>query len=258
MKTLIVFAKAPVKGMVKTRLMENTPLNEDSILLLYEAFLSDILAVAGRSSADRLILNFTPSEMEGEMRLKAEEVFGGKSFDMVAQSGESFHERIKTSFEQAKGTGSTSIVMIGSDSPTLKTSLIDSAFTALEKNGGAVLGPSGEGGMYLIGIDRSLEFDYREIFSGGAELINFSRAVESIDAPLGVPLTLLEEVTDVDIASDLVTLVSLVESMKSARFTGDGFPARTAEVIGRLRLRVSRREDGTRGKVLTMEPAEVN
>jgi len=239
--------------MVKTRLMENTPLKEESILLLYTAFLKDVLGVAGRSSAQKIILNFTPPEMEDEMRAFADEILIGKSFELVPQSGESFHERITSSFEYAKSFGSTSIVMIGSDSPTLKTSLIDSAFKVLERGGGAVLGPSGEGGMYLIGIDPMLDLDYGEIFSAGAELINFSRAVEI----KGAPLTLLEEVTDVDIASDLVTLVSIVESMKSAHFTGDGFPAKTAESIGRLRLGVSQ-TDGTRGKVVTMEAAEVN
>jgi len=253
MKTLIVFAKAPVKGMVKTRLMENTPLNEESILLLYRSFLEDILGVAGRSCAEKIILNFTPSDMADEMRALTDEVLKGKSFELLPQSGDNFHERITSSFEYAKSVGSTSTVMIGSDSPTLKTSLIDSAFSILERDGGSVLGPSGEGGIYLIAIDPMLELNYDEIFFGGAELINFSRAVEI----KGAHLTLLEEVTDVDIASDLVTLISIVESMKSARFTGDGFPSKTAETIGRLRLGVSQ-ADGTRGKVLTMEAAEVN
>jgi len=135
--------------------------------------------------------------------------------------------------------------MIGSDSPTLHSTAISKAFSILEERGGCVLGPSGEGGIYLIGIKSGMSYDYERIFSDGSELVNFS--LEAIRA--GGNLALLGEVSDIDVASDLVTLLSIVESMKAAGEENFDFPLHTAQELSRLGLKVER-SAGTREKMV--------
>jgi len=245
MKSLIVFAKAPVKGEVKTRLKQNTPLSDNDLVVLYTAFLKDTLVTAGKSSADKIIINYTPAESEELMRNLAEEFVGSKDLDFIPQEGNGFSERIKSSFDHARQSGSKISIMTGSDSPTLQSTTIDDAFDLIEKRGGCVLGPSGEGGIYLIGMESRLSFDYEKIFSNGSELINFSLEVKRA----GGNLSLLGEVSDIDVASDLVTLLSLVGSMKLAGEDNFDFPFHTAQELSRLGLSVERSE-GTREKMV--------
>ncbi len=248
MNSLIVFAKAPVKGMVKKRLLESSPLNEDDICLLYGAFLKDTLTAAGKTAADRVILNYTPFEQKAEMLSFANEHLAGKKVVAVPQHPGDFVERINASFHYDLGNGATASVMIGSDSPALTARHIDSAFSALSANGGVVLGPSGEGGIYLIGLKSGLKFNYTKIFSQGAELSNFAREAKEA----GESLKILEEVTDVDVGCDLVTIVSLLEAMEHAG-KADSFPQHTFDTIKKLKLKVERTK-GTRSKVVVVHP----
>jgi glycosyltransferase A (GT-A) superfamily protein (DUF2064 family) len=133
--------------------------------------------------------------------------------------------------------------MIGSDSPTLKHRILDEAFDILKNRPGAALGPSGEGGMYLIGLAGDIHPDFEKIFGHGAELLNFSRWLRGN----GVPYSLLEEVTDVDMGYDLASLVAHIGALADSENRVSGFPANTARIIGELKLAVVRRS-GTRDK----------
>ncbi|MRR07926.1 MAG: glycosyltransferase, partial [Deltaproteobacteria bacterium] len=79
------------------------------------------------------------------------------------QQGSDLGERMKNAFRDVISRGSTRAVLIGSDIPDLPQSFIDEAFTSLEDHD-AVLGPSLDGGYYLIGF-RSDSF-LPEVFDG--------------------------------------------------------------------------------------------
>ena len=160
------------------------------------------------------------------------------------QSGKDFSERVQNSFKDAFSTGGSSVVMIGSDSPTLQPKTINSAFSLLGENGGVVLGPSGEGGLYLIGLANGYLPDFSKIFGESSELLNFTRELESAKQPL----SLLDELTDVDVASDLVTLISIIAAMRYAKTDAETvFPENSARMIDELKLGVERK-NGTRDK----------
>ena len=244
MNLLIVFAKTPRAGEVKTRLLKNTPLSEDEVCTLYRAFLCDVLIAAGKSGADRVAVNFFPADSENEMRELAEGRVEPEKLTLVAQSGKDFNERVQNSFKNALSSGADSVVMIGSDSPTLQPRIIDSAFRLLTENGGVVLGPSGEGGLYLIGLASGYLPDFSKIFSGSSELLNFIRELDDAKQPL----SLLEELTDVDVASDLVSLISIITAMRRAKNQTEMlFPENSARMIDELKLGVER-VNGTRDK----------
>lgn len=250
MKTLIVFAKVPERGKVKTRLQRSTPLTEGEVERLYEAFLKDILVTSWKTKSDRILVGYHPVDMGKRM----EEIFrglnlagsNGDRFRVFPQKGNRFDDRIQYAYHYAKRKiGPGPIVLVGSDSPHLQPSQIDRAFRFLERRGGAAIGPSGEGGMYLIGFHSDLIPDVGNVFTTGNEMDNLLDRI----AAHRLPLLLLEEMTDVDVESDLITLIGLLRAMRiSGRFRRTLLPRYTMETIEELGLSVSRPGDGTRGK----------
>lgn len=246
MECLIVFAKAPVAGEVKTRLAATAPLSPEDVCALYEAFLNDVLQCAANSRADKIFLNYTPASAGQRMAGIAQKYFAAGRLVMMPQAEGTFSGRIASSFATAEKMGGTRLVMIGSDSPHLQSRILDAAFATLQ-GGGAALGPSGEGGLYLIGLCAGIRPDWEKVFGGGAELVNLCREI----VHLGGVVNLLEEITDVDVATDLVTAAALIETMALAERRGE-FPQRTADELKRLRLTIGR-NGGTRDKVLTRD-----
>ena len=246
MECLIVFAKAPVAGGVKTRLAATVPLSPEDVRALYEAFLNDVLQCAANSRADKIFLNYTPAAAGQQMAGIAQKYFSAGRLVMMPQREGMFAERIAASFATAEKMGATRLVMIGSDSPHLQSRIIDAAFAKLQ-GGGAALGPSGEGGVYLIGLRAGIRPDWEKVFGDGAELVNLGREI----VRLGGTVNLLEELTDVDVAADLVTLSALIETAALAERRGE-FPQHTADGLKRLKLTIGR-NGGTRDKVLTRD-----
>lgn len=243
MECLIVFAKAPMAGEVKTRLAATAPLSPDEVCALYTAFLNDVLQCAANSRADKVFLNYTPAVAGQQMAGIAQKYFTAGRLVMLPQGEMPFAQRIAASFAAAERIGATRLVMIGSDSPHMQSRLVDAAFDMLSGNG-AALGPSGEGGLYLIGLRAGIRPDWEKVFGDGAELVNLCREIVRLGGTAG----LLEELTDVDVAADLVTLAALIETMAMAERRGE-FPRRTAEELKRLKLTIGR-NGGTRDKVL--------
>ncbi len=243
MDTLLIFAKAPIRGTVKTRLAESTGLDEEAVLRLYRAFLEDTVLMATHTKATPA-LAYTPVEgrpLIEEMLEKVREERGVR-VRAFPQEGEDFDARFASAVRQIDGR----VAVIGSDSPQLQPRTVKRAFSFLRRNGGMVLGPSGEGGVYLVGLNGGHGMDFQGVFTGGDELENLSAMAEEG----GMPLLLLEELTDVDVKADLITLVSNLRALKYAsRFGPCHLPRNTMAAIEGLGLRVVRSK-GTREKDL--------
>ena len=112
-----------------------------------------------------------------------------------------------------------------------------------------VLGPSGEGGVYLIGLKYEGNINFKGVFTSGNESDNLLK----IARRKKMPLLILEELTDVDVKSDLITLISNLSMMKySSKYARIYLPKHTIRVIKRLGLGIDRKGDGTREKYLTI------
>lgn len=145
-RCLIVFAKEPVKGTVKTRLGD--VLNESQCLGLYKAFLKDTLKTAGEVDCEKIIMAYqSVNRPSSYLRSIA------KGCLFYRQQGKDLGERMINSVQFAKLKGQKKIVIIGSDSPALSPAVIDEAFLKLEGTD-IVLGPSLDGGFYLIGLKK--------------------------------------------------------------------------------------------------------
>ncbi|MGH7476230.1 MAG: TIGR04282 family arsenosugar biosynthesis glycosyltransferase [Longimicrobiales bacterium] len=140
---LIVFAKRPMPGRVKTRLVP--PLTVDEAAALYDAILRDVVALAARQHAQL--------ELWYQRGVGAREFFR-EHFPVVPlqpQGGGELGEKLADAFQRSFASGAERVVIIGSDSPTLPESVLTGAFEALD-DADLVLGPASDGGYYLVGL----------------------------------------------------------------------------------------------------------
>lgn len=253
MRTLIIFAKAPVPGFVKTRLTRDTPLTEEMVCGLYEAFLKDIMTVSAMTSAETIAVYFTPADEEKKMRTILRRLNLGarndRRFVFQPQEGETFTERVSHAFASAAKFGGEAMLMIGADSPILKPEIMDSAFDFISARAGMALGPSGEGGVYLIGFPGDVTIDFSSVFTEGSEIENLVGLAEKGN----MPLKILPEILDVDVEADLITLMGVMRALNyERRFESKVFPMNTYKAIEDLALRVVRQDGETRHKKIAL------
>ncbi|MEP6937291.1 MAG: TIGR04282 family arsenosugar biosynthesis glycosyltransferase [Chthoniobacterales bacterium] len=148
---LAVMTKAPRAGKVKTRL--SPPLTPQEAAALNICFLRDTsaaISAAATAGGARGIGVYTPV---GE-----EAAYSGilpPDFDLILQRGEAFGERLISATEDLLQVGFHSVCLIDSDSPTVPQHAYAAAVTFLaEGDERVVLGPSNDGGYYLIGMSR--------------------------------------------------------------------------------------------------------
>jgi uncharacterized protein len=149
---LAVMAKAPRSGKVKTRLAP--PLTLDQSAAINICFLQDttenIAAVVATGQAAGII-SYTPVGDEAlfDNLLPAD-------FALIPQRGEGFGERLLATAEDLFACGYGSVCLIDSDSPTVPSAAFEQAIAELARPGDRiVLGPSRDGGYYLIGLKRA-------------------------------------------------------------------------------------------------------
>jgi len=193
-QALIIFAKRPVPGQVKTRLVP--PLTTHEAARLYECMLRDIVSRTARlSGMDRLIFYTDEPDAAAYFRGIAPGV------PLHPQRGSNLGERMGNAFLTAFANGYGAVAIIGSDSPDLPLACIEGAFARLaEGNTAAVYGPTEDGGYYLIALRRM----HDELFRG----IRWSRGdvlAKSLDkaAEAGIRVELLPGWYDVDRIEDL-------------------------------------------------------
>lgn len=143
-RCLIVFAKEPEKEKVKTRLHKDYP--KDFSLNLYKCFLKDTIDIAKRVRCEVRILAHRAETGKPLFLKKA-----APSFLFYPQRGKDLGERMHNAFSFAKKLKSRATVIIGSDSPNLPQGFVQEAFEKLRAFD-AVLGPSADGGYFLLGL----------------------------------------------------------------------------------------------------------
>ena len=140
---LVMFIKFPEQGQVKSRLAKD--LGEEKSAELYRCFIEDLLARFSKRDY-RFQIAFYPAVKECEIK----EMFGN-DFLYIPQSGEDLGERMKNAFSRCFSGGPRSVVIIGSDVPDLPAWIVEEAFFSLGDHD-AIIGPSVDGGYYLIGF----------------------------------------------------------------------------------------------------------
>ena len=141
---LIVFAKVPVPGTVKTRL--TSLLTEEEAAALYGAFLRDSLDAYAALPADvRLYLAGDAAALPPGLV--------PETVSLHRQRGDGLGARMAAAFADAFVAGYERAVVIGTDHPTLPLAFVERAFQELGPPMRLVLGPSDDGGFYLMGMN---------------------------------------------------------------------------------------------------------
>lgn len=152
-RALICFTRPPVPGRTKTRLMPL--LSGEACAALHTAFLRDIAGLCGRVDAD-LYVAYAPEGDWGILR----EIFPA-ALDFFSQAGEGLGERMHRALARVLALGYDACVLIGSDLPELTEDHLAAAFAVLEE-ADATLGPTADGGYYLVGLRKPC----RSLFAG--------------------------------------------------------------------------------------------
>ena len=142
---LAIMAKAPRVGAVKTRLCP--PLRAPEAAELARCFLLDALDRVRMVAGARPILGYAPVEAQGQF----EEVAPG--FALIPQHDGDLGERQLHLIDDVLGLGLQAALVIGTDSPTLPRECLDEAVgLVMAPDVDVVLGPTVDGGYYLIGM----------------------------------------------------------------------------------------------------------
>lgn len=191
--TLIVFAKEPKAGKVKTRLIPS--LGIESATELYQELLTRTLNTAVKTKLSDIQL-----WISGDIEHQYFKQFKDKNyFNYFSQSGEDLGQRMFNAFDSALKT-SPYAVLIGSDCPSLSICDLSAAMTSLRKGKDVVLGPAKDGGYYLIGLKKNIPELFANM-SWGEESV-LSETCARINR-LNLDLELLQERNDIDRESDL-------------------------------------------------------
>jgi len=194
-QTLVLFIKAPIVGQVKTRLQPD--LSPDKAVKVYKAMVMDLLEMLSQLNIP-IVLHYTPADSEDLIRN-----WLGQTYSFNPQQGDDLGSRMSHALTSTFNEGVDQAILIGSDIPELNAEIIQTAFQKLDEND-LVIGPTLDGGYYLIGINRPRP----ELFTGihwSTETV-FSETL-TVARSLDMDVAELEPLSDIDFPNDLKALL---------------------------------------------------
>ncbi len=193
-RTLVIMAKAPKPGMVKTRLTESLP--SPAVTALYRCLLEDTIALATSLTMVEVAVMCPESDQDELADLL------GNTVQIVPQKGEGLTAGLTSVFRHFTAAGRQHVIAFNSDSPHLAPSVLDSAFEILATHD-VVVGPTYDGGYYLVGAKAAcpslFEGDGMGTRSALDRLLTRTKVLE-----LSTGFT--EPFYDIDVANDLILL----------------------------------------------------
>jgi uncharacterized protein len=233
---VVIFAKAPIPGYVKTRLCP--PLTPDEAATLHGSFVLDTLertkTAVGRLklSMDRY-LACAPSSSHVFFKIM-EERQGVTLLDQVGDDlGARMHQAIGMMFSR----GYRRTLLIGTDVPTVPLEHFKQALTLLD-NHELVLGPAFDGGYYLIGLNRVVPELFADMPWSTDQVLSLT---QDRAAQLGLKTALLQPWRDVDTLADLEALIEACAAETKKPKHERVFSDRTAGVLQTLAKRLRSR-----------------
>src|SRR5712692_7168004 len=193
-RTLVIMAKAPKPGMVKTRLSQSLP--SLAVTALYRCLLEDTVALAKSLTSVEVAVMCPESDKEELAALLCNTV------QIVAQKGEGLAAGLSSVFRHFTAARRQHVVAFNSDSPHLAPSVLDSAFEILATHD-VVVGSTHDGGYYLVGAKAAhpslFDSDRMGTRSALDRLLTRTKVLE-----LSTGFT--EPFYDIDVANDLILL----------------------------------------------------
>jgi hypothetical protein len=193
-RVLVIMAKAPRPGVVKTRLVPS--LSPAAVTAFYCCLLDDTLALA-RSLSDVEVAIMCPDTDVDELAQLA-----GNGARVVAQKGEGLAAGLTSVFAHFVEGHQRRTIAFNSDSPHLRRSVLEDAFETLAAHD-VVVGPTHDGGYYLVGAKAShptlFAVDGMGTSSALEKLLSRARTLE-------LSVGFADPFYDIDVADDLSRL----------------------------------------------------
>jgi uncharacterized protein len=193
---LVIMAKAPRPGWVKTRLISNLPVQ--AATEFYRCLLDDTLELA-RSLGSVDVAIICPESDVDELAALA-----GEEASVVAQKGEGLAAGLTSVFAHFAEDHRRRTIAFNSDSPHLPRSVLEAAFELLAAHD-LIVGPTHDGGYYLVGAKAS----HPALFVGDG--MGTNSALETLLSraqTLGLSVGFVESFYDIDVADDLARLAA--------------------------------------------------
>ncbi|HEY4839546.1 MAG TPA: TIGR04282 family arsenosugar biosynthesis glycosyltransferase [Candidatus Acidoferrales bacterium] len=195
-RTLVIMAKAPRLGSVKTRLAGR--LSMQAVTELYRCLLNDTISLAQSLDGVEVAIMCPESDVE-ELSSAVP-----KTIPIVPQTGEGLAAGLDSVFARFAGSSHQRVIAFNSDSPHLPAPVLKSAFDLLEECD-LVVGPTHDGGYFLVGAKLS----HPRLFTNdGMGTANALEALLSQARALGLSEHLTEPFYDIDVKEDLARLAA--------------------------------------------------
>ena len=194
-KAIIVFARLPVEGKVKTRLAKE--IGNKNAASFYSVCAEHLLSEVRETKKFGVdLFLFYSNQIEAD-RIKK---WVGRDFSFYAQTCDDLGIRMLNAFKSVFNNGYEKIIIVGTDVPDMNFRLLEIAFDELDRNE-FVVGPSEDGGYYLLGM-KTLTEDIFEGINWGTETV-FNSTIKKLDHK-NVSYKMLKKLMDIDTKQDLL------------------------------------------------------
>jgi uncharacterized protein len=191
---LIIMAKAPRPGSVKTRLAKS--LSVQAATELYVCLLNDTIAMAQTLDQVEIAMMCPASDVE-DLSLAV-----ANTIQVAPQTGNGLAAALDSVFEQFAAVGRPGVIAFNSDSPHLPASVLETAFDELETRD-LVVGPTHDGGYYLVG---ARAFHPGLFTNDGMGTGTALEALLARASSLQLSVRMIDPFYDIDVAADLSQL----------------------------------------------------
>jgi uncharacterized protein len=188
-KAIIIFVRNPELGKVKTRLAKQ--IGDEQALQVYKELLQHTHTITADLDYSKFVY-YADSIAEKDL-------WESSLFEKKVQEGESLGDRMMLAFFELFQQGYSKIIIIGSDCPELTGFIIEDAFDKLDSSD-VVIGPSSDGGYYLLGLTKLLP-DLFKNKQWSTDTVLADTIQDTVS--LRKSCSFLTELSDIDTAEDL-------------------------------------------------------
>ncbi|HEX4825333.1 MAG TPA: TIGR04282 family arsenosugar biosynthesis glycosyltransferase [Candidatus Polarisedimenticolaceae bacterium] len=204
MERVVLFARVPRRGAVKTRLAP--PLSDDEALALHEAMLADQIAFVSSFAGPGRTAEICLDATWPEDRPRPD---GLEKLPHTLQGEGSLGARLERTLARGHAAGTRRIAIVGADAPTLPARIVDEAFRRLADGADAVVSPARDGGYVLVATAGRCPALFHDVPWGTERVLEVTRR-RARDA--GLDLRETEGWFDVDRVEDFAPLLDGTES----------------------------------------------
>ena len=191
---IIVFLRYPTLGNVKRRLAITT--GKEFALNFYKLCATKMISEIKKvGKTNKYIFYSEKSEYESVKK------WLGKTLFYSFQDGNTLGKRMQNAFQKIFSLGEKKVIIIGTDIPDLNKKIINEAITCLEKND-IVIGPSKDGGYYLLGMKKMYNQLFEDIKFSTSNV--YSQTISEIEK-LGLQYSSLQQLQDIDTEEDITS-----------------------------------------------------